>query len=100
MKFLKSLKVFKGNKYEFYFSFPIVLFGLFHYAARPADFYDIVIAVGALLLALLCAFNAVLDHRRMTIIEFGPALIWFAILLYVSPFVLHEAFTTRVFADR
>jgi hypothetical protein len=100
MRFLKSLKVFKGNKYEFYISFPIVFVGVCSGAHRPADFNGTIIMASAMLLGLVCAFNAVLDHSRMNIVEFGFAVIWFAVLIYFAPYVLHEAFSIRAFADR
>ena len=54
----------------------------------------------ALLVAWLLALDAILDWPRMGMLHRCVAALWFILLSLLTPLVLYESFTTRLWADR
>jgi NO-binding membrane sensor protein with MHYT domain len=94
------VKILKQNKYELYISFFVVVIGFLLTAHRPHNYKDVLVASSTLLVGLLCAFNALLDMKRMNWLERSLAVPWFLILLVLTPFTIWDVAHIGMFADR
>lgn len=100
MKQFMSLQVILRNKYEFYISFLVLLCVLPFCCVRPQGYYDTIIGVGACILALVCAFNAVLDGARMNWLERILAVVWFCALAGLTAYEVWDVLHLEVFSPR
>lgn len=81
---IRLLKVVAPNRYELYVSFILVIVGLYFSASRHTGFYHNLKPICCWLLALTCIYNAILDKKHLHWIEYGFALLWFAVLLFCT----------------
>jgi len=100
MKHLKNIRVLSPNKYELYISFFVVLIGFMQTAHMPQNYQDFLVISAALLVSLICVINALLDTGRMNWLERIIAVLWFAILMYVTPTAIWYIAHITSFADR
>jgi hypothetical protein len=88
------------RKSELWVSLAVALAGFLLTAHAPKGFVDLLIIAGTQVIALLCALNALLDLKRMLILEGCIVVPWFCFLLYSAPSSFWWAATLKFFADR
>ena len=88
------------RKSELWISFAVALAGFLLTAHMPKGFVDVLIIAGTQLIAFLCALNALLDMKSMSIPERCIVIPWFCFLLYSAPSSIWWVATLRGFADR
>jgi len=88
------------SKIEIYFSFAAALFGFSTLLAMPLSYQDVLLSAGALTIAFLCALNALLDFRRMRLVERMLAAPWFLLLLVCVPPLIWRFAHIRMFSNR
>ncbi|HEY0076471.1 MAG TPA: hypothetical protein VGB77_20405 [Abditibacteriaceae bacterium] len=84
MKQDKKNKIWGKNKFEFYLSFLIVLFLIIWAPPLPHDLGNGLITSTFLLVAIICALNALLDFKRMNNWERILGVMWFFVLVYFA----------------
>jgi len=100
MKYLKKIRVSSPNKYELYISFFVVLIGFRQTLHLPQNYQDYLVISTALLVSLICVFNALLDAERMNWLEHVIAVLWFAILLFFTSTTIWHTAHVSSFANR
>ena len=98
-RFSRVWKVASPNRWEMYVSFAVVAYGVAN-MGLPVDLHEALLLPGCLLVASLCAFNALLDFRRLSIVERICVVPWSVFLLFVTPYIVWEMGHIRWFADR
>lgn len=94
------MRVLARNRYELYLSFFIVLIAFLLTAHFPLGIYNFLILAGSRVSALFCVVNALLDIRRMSLMEQAIAIPWFVFLVYSAPATVWWVAHVQGFADR
>jgi hypothetical protein len=95
-----SMRLVAENRHEIWVSFGVGLFGLVFAAPMPMGYGNVLALAACLLISLCCAINAVLDLEDMSISGKFFAVIWLAIVLVATVWVLIWAFGIRDFANK
>lgn len=88
------------NKSELWISISVALTGYLITAHMPKGLGDVLIIAATQLVALFCATNALVDIRRMGLIERGIAIPWFCVVVYMAPRSVWWAATFRDFTNK
>jgi len=88
-------------KYELWVSILLAFGAAFGFPiSRPrGPAYTIASAV-VVTFAWVLGLNAAIDFRRMNLIERIVVIVWFPLITFLAIVILHNAFTTTMWADR
>ncbi|HEX8834009.1 MAG TPA: hypothetical protein VF719_07395 [Abditibacteriaceae bacterium] len=96
----RRLGIIGRNRYELYLSLAVVIIGFCYSAVRPQSFNHVMASIGSLVLGLVCAINAVMDHKRMFAAERVFALMWLVILVFATTWTVWDTVTMETFSPR
>jgi hypothetical protein len=96
----RNMRVAAENRHEIWASVGLAVLGITFSAPMPMGFGNVLVLVGCLLVALFCAFNAILDLDGMSIPGKFFGVIWFGVILVASIWVLIWAFGIHDFANK
>ena len=94
------MKVVAANRYELWVSMAFVGVGVLFQVVRPIGFVGALGLGGAMVVALICAVNAVLDTDEMGVVETYVARLWLGAMLILTPLTLYGLATIGEFANK
>ena len=97
---VRQLTIVGRNRYELYLSFVIVFIGFCYSAVRPQSFHHMMVSTGSLLFGLVCAINAVSDHKRMYSFERILAATWLIVLICATGWAVWDTATIETFSPQ
>ena len=93
------MRAITANRHELWVSFAVVAIAVL-FQAVPIGFEGALVLGGGMVVGLVCAINAVLDHDEMGAVETYVAAVWFIGLLIATPMTLWWLLTMREFASK
>jgi hypothetical protein len=93
------MRMVAANRRELWVSMAVVAFGLF-FASVPVTFDTALILSAVMVVAFICAFNAILDLDEMGVVETYVAVLWFIALAIMTPLTLYWMASIHEFANK